>query len=162
MKIVLKRMLVMIAIISSTTFLTNCDKTDDLKESGNGGSLTAKIDNVDFSSFSQSVGATVSNGILAVQGSTTDGNQVIRLNVSGYSKDKTEYDLGGFTNTNMGTYIENFSSTFSTFAANANTGKVIISKDNGSVIEGTFYFTGVGAAEAQKKITEGKFSAPIN
>ncbi len=143
------------------TIFSCSDATDeDLGISGEG-SFTAKVDGVDFTSLSATVGATVNSQVAAIQGSKSDG-EYIRINIMNYAGVGTYQTGNSLTNTSMMSYgtVSPISTWTSTF--NLGTGTVEITEETDSTISGTFSFTGVQDGFANKTITEGTFNAPKN
>ncbi|MFY9241620.1 MAG: DUF6252 family protein [Polaribacter sp.] len=137
------------------------DATDaDLGLSGQG-SLSAKVDGATFTSLSVAVGATVTNGVAAIQGSNSAG-EYIRINIMSYNGVGT-YSTGNAINNissiSYGT-VNPIATWISTF--NIGTGTIQITEDTATTIKGTFSFTGVNDGSPNKVVTEGTFSAPKN
>ena len=171
MKNVLKRMFVLTLMISSATLLTNCDKDEDPTDGGGGNEhLTAKVDGADYAASKDPasiIGATKSSGTLTVQGGDNSG-QTIRLIATGYTGVGT-YTFGGIGNGSSGTYITNPTdfnnlqkNTYSTSFRDGNLGTIEVTKDDDSVVEGTFSFEGFNSESNKKTITEGSFKANLD
>ncbi|MGC6431643.1 MAG: DUF6252 family protein [Jejuia sp.] len=163
-------------MVGSLLIFTSCSNNDD----GDGGTssggdefLTVKIDGTDFAASKDPaslIGAVVNSGVLAVQGSTNDGKYV-RINIINYSGVGTYKTGDAITNANMMMYGEVLtdptvgwiSNGIVTLGNSAATGTVTVTSDDGSVIEGTFVFTGYNGNDmTTKSFTEGKFKASID
>ncbi|QNM84668.1 hypothetical protein H9W90_10715 [Polaribacter pectinis] len=148
-----------ILLFISATVLISCSATDnDLGVSGEG-SFSAKVNGEEFISLSVSVGATVANNVLAVQGSKSSG-EFIRLNIMNYTGVGTYKTGDAVTNASSMIYgtINPVASWTSTF--NIGSGTVIVTEETATTVTGTFSFEGVNTNAGNKTITEGKFSAP--
>ena len=139
-----------ILLFISATVLISCSATDnDLGVSGEG-SFSAKVNGEEFISLSVSVGATVANNVLAVQG----------LNIMNYTGVGTYKTGDAVTNASSMIYgtINPVASWTSTF--NIGSGTVIVTEETATTVTGTFSFEGVNTNAGNKTITKGKFSAP--
>lgn len=154
-----------ILLFAFVSILVSCsDATDeDLGLTGEG-TFTAKVDGSDFASLKATVGATVSNGIAAIQGSNA-GGEYIRINIANYTGVGTYKTGDALTNTSSIQYgtINPVAAWISTF--NIGNGTIEITEDTSTTISGTFSFTGSytnNGTTTTKTVTEGKFSAPKN
>lgn len=144
--------------------LTSCSNSsdEDLGLSGEG-TLTAKVDGQTWSSLKATVSATVSNNVLAIQGSTSNG-EYIRFNIMNYTGVGTYKTGDNLSNVNSISYgtIDPIASWMSTF--NIGSGTIEITEDTATTVTGTFTFTGINANanNSTKTVTEGSFSAPKN
>lgn len=154
--------------ISAALVLSSCSKDDDGdgENNNNSGSefLTAKVDGVDFEAAQDPaviVGASQSNNVLAVQGGKNNG-ETIRINLVGYTGPGTYRTGNDISNTSSVSYITlnptaNWMSTF-----DIGSGTVEVTKDDGTVVEGTFSFEGFNADDqTTKTVTQGQFKAII-
>ncbi|TBN00871.1 hypothetical protein EYD45_13680 [Hyunsoonleella flava] len=154
---------------------TSCSKDDD----GNGGGaangdefVTVKIDGANFSASmdpASLISAVVSNGVLAVQGSTNDGKYVT-IRVFNYSGAGTYRTGDAASNASTLMYGEVLTDPTDGWISNgivalgnsAATGTLTVNSDDGSTVEGTFSFTGYNGKDmTTKSFTEGKFKAVI-
>ena len=161
-------------IIALLTFsFASCTSDDDDTNSSSSGDeyLTAKIDGADYAASKDPatiIGATKSNGILAVQGGDNSGNtisfQIMNYNGTG------SYNTGdNLSNTSQIMYITispiaNWGSNLATAALGTlSPGTITVTSDDGSIVEGTFEFEGYNAStQNSKNITNGKFKAELN
>ncbi len=160
-----------LVMLVTTVLFTACSSDDDNDDNddgsgGTGGSefLTAKVDGADFAAAQDPaviVGASLSNGILAVHGGKNNG-ETIRITVGDYNGVGT-YSAGEIiTGVNSLMYV-----TISPVAAwttifELATGTIEITSDDGTTVEGTFSFEGYNAADqSTKNITNGSFKAII-
>lgn len=147
--------------LSVSMFLSCTNSSDeDLGLTGEG-TLTAKIDGQDWASLKATVGAVVTNGVLAVQGSTSNG-EFIRINISNYNGIGTYKTGDNLSNVNSISYgtISPIATWMSTF--NIGSGTIEITGDTATNVTGTFSFTGLNASagNSTKTISEGTFNAP--
>lgn len=152
----LKNVLLFVCLLA---FVSCSDATDeDLGISGEG-TFTAKVDGVVFTSLKATVGASVTNQVVAVQGSKSNG-EYIRFNILNYAGIGTYTTGDAVSNTNSIQYgtVTPISTWISTF--NLGTGTIEITEDTSTNISGTFSFTGVQDGFANKIVTEGTFNAP--
>lgn len=146
------------------SLLVSCsDSTDaDLGITGEG-TFTAKVDGNTFTSLKATVGATVTNGVAAIQGSTSNGT-FIRINIANYTGEGTYKTGDALSNTNSISYgtIDPIATWMSTF--NLGNGTIEITEETSTTISGTFSFTGINASagNSSKTVTEGQFNAPKN
>lgn len=151
-------------LLAFVSILISCsDSTDeDLGLTGEG-TFTAKVDGTDFASLKATVGATVTSGVAAIQGSNA-GGEYIRINIANYNGVGTYKTGDALTNTSSISYgtVNPVAAWMSTF--NIGNGTIEITSDTATEISGTFTFTGVNASagNSTKTVTEGKFSAPKN
>ena len=151
-------------LLAFVTLLCSCsDATDeDLGLSGEG-TFTAKVDGTDFASLKATVGATVTNGVAAIQGSNA-GGEYIRVNIMNYTGVCTYKTGDALTNVNSIQYgtVNPIAAWISTF--DIGNGTIEITEDTSTTISGTFIFTGLNSNDnnSSKMVTEGKFSAPKN
>lgn len=152
----LKNLLLFVCLAA---FISCSDATDeDLGLTGEG-TFTAKVDGTVFTSLKATVGASVTNGIAAIQGSKSDG-EYIRINIMNYTGVGTYTSGDAMSNLNMMQYgtISPIASWVSTFTEGS--GTIKITEDTATTVKGTFSFTAVNDDKGSKTITEGKFSAP--
>lgn len=167
----MKSLLTLVAVVS--LFATSCKKdgttapTNNNNNTSNDYYFTAKIDGVDFSADMNSSSTYVNephNGLLTISASLSKATDGVFLgNISQYNGAGT-YVVGKGGN---GSYIRYMAGsvgagTYSAWKAeepgSTTTGTVVITKDDGTVIEGTVEFDGYSEeANTTKKITEGKF-----
>ncbi|MGK0414280.1 MAG: hypothetical protein ACJA1B_002503 [Polaribacter sp.] len=133
---------------------------DDLGLSGEG-SLNAKVAGTTFTSLSATVGATVTNGIAAIQGSNSSG-EVIRINISSYLGVGTYKTGDAISNLNSLSYGTITPVAFWTSTFDIGSGTIEITEDSATTVSGTFTFLGYNGPSDRKEVTEGKFSAPKN
>ena len=151
-------------ILISFVFVS-CDKDDDDDDEMMNPSefLTAKIDGVSFEADALTIASTLSTPIWTVQGNNATGT-TIRLTVQNYSGVGT-YNFGGLTNPNTGVVITDPIGNplgWTSFGTADNSGSVTVTSDDGTTVEGTFAFEGVGGNPVSTKlITEGTFKATI-
>ncbi len=157
----------LIAILTIFTF-TSCNNSDD----GNDGSegeeyLTAKIDGADYAASTNPatiIGATISGDLLAVQGGDNSGN-TISFQIFGYTGVGVYATADAITSTNSIRYITispvaTWDSSAVTSLAGISPGRIEVTSDDGTTVEGTFYFEGYNASDmSTKNVTEGKFKA---
>jgi len=151
----------LVLFISVAMFLSCSNSSDeDLGLTGEG-TLTAKVDGQAWSSLKATVGAVVSSGVLAVQGSTSNG-EFIRINIINYTGVGTYKTGDNLSNVNSASYgtIDPIATWMSTF--NLGSGTIEITEDSATTVKGTFSFTGINASagNSSKAITEGTFNAP--
>jgi hypothetical protein len=156
----MKNFKVFLLLISFVSVIISCsDTTDEDLGITAEGSFSAKVDGVTFTSLKVAVGATVTNGIAAIQGSNSGGDY-IRLNIMNYTGIGTYKTGNSLTNVNSISYgtIDPIATWVSTF--NIGDGTIEITGDTSTTITGTFSFTGISDGKTNKTVTEGKFSAP--
>ena len=146
----------------SATLIFSCENAsdEDLGLTGEG-TLTAKVSGNDFMSLKSTVGAQVTNGVAAIQGSNSQGDY-IRINIANYNGAGTYKTGDALTNTNSISYgsispVVTYMSTF-----DIGTGTIEITEDTATTISGTFTFLGYNGPNDRKEITAGTFSAPKN
>lgn len=151
-------------LLFATLLWVSCASNDDNPDGSEGGEfLTAKVNGTNFSSFEDSIGASIGTGgagdVLAVQGSNTGGDY-IRINLTSYTGIGT-YTIGNsITNVSSIAYgsVTPLGAWTSTF--DIGNGSVEITDDNSDFVEGTFSFTGINNSDnTTKNVTEGKFKA---
>lgn len=160
--------LLAIAVLIIFSF-TNCDNDDD-DTPGTGGDqfFIAKIDGADFEA-SQSpaviIGATSTNGILAVQGGQNNGN-TINFSIHNYTGVGTYTAGDAVGNMNVMQYIEIspvggwLCNGVTALVGGLASGSIQITSDDGTTVEGTFSFDGYnGQNQTKKVITQGEFKA---
>ncbi len=149
-----------IAVLLLTVFMFSCGSSGD-EPTGGDAFLTADVAGASFASMKASVGATETNGVLAVQGSTANGDY-IRLNIFSYNGAGTYVTGDAITNTNSlmyGTITPSVAAWTSTF--NIGQGTIRITEDTATHVKGTFSFSGFNAAAGtNKQVSSGEFSAP--
>ena len=154
----LKKVLFFVCL--SVIFSCSDANDDDLGITGEG-TFTAKVDGTVFTSLTSTVGATVTNGVAAVQGSKSDG-EYIRFNILNYNGVGTYTTGDAVTNVNTIQYgtVSPVATWISTFTSGS--GTIEITEDTATTISGTFSFTGINSSanNSTKTVTEGKFSAP--
>lgn len=151
-----------IILLTLVSVLFSCSSaTDDDLGLGGEGTLTAKVDGTDFASLKITVGATVTSGVAAIQGSNASG-EYIRLNIVNYTGVGTYQTGNSLSNTNSASYgtVNPIKAWVSTF--DIGSGTIEITSDDATSISGTFSFTAVNSdgTTTTKQITEGKFNAP--
>ena len=157
-------------MLFAAVLFTACSSSDDdggnAGGGGNGGAefLTAKVNGTNFEAAQDPaviVGASISNGILAVHGGKSDG-ETIRVSIFDYNGVGTYATGDNITNVNSLMYLTltplaTWSSTF-----DIGSGTIEITSDDGTTVEGTFSFEGFNAQDSTTKtITEGSFKAII-
>lgn len=155
----LKNLLLFISI----SMLMSCsDATDDDLGTTGEGTFSANVAGTTFTSLKVSVGAQVTNGVAAIQGSNSKGDY-IRINIVNYNGVGTYKTGDAISNVNSISYgiINPIKTWISTF--DLGTGTIEITEDTSTTISGTFSFTGINDSDSSSKtVTEGKFSAPKN
>lgn len=174
MKTIKKR--VYATMVCVALILTGCSKNND--DDGGGGdtgggaeSFTAKIDGTSFSASNDPatlIGAQLNSGVFVAQGSDNSGN-AINFNITSYTGAGTYHTGDLLTNPNMIQYVRvspqgGWGSNLATAALGTLTpGTIVISSDNGTVIEGTFSFEGYNSSDmSTKMITEGSFKVNLD
>ena len=159
-----------IIFLSFAFAFTGCNDDDD--DSGASGDeyLTAKIDGSSFAASKDPatiIGATISNGLLAVQGGDNSGN-TISFQIFGYTGAGTYKTADKLSSTNSIGYITikpnvaTWNSSGVTSITGITPGTIEVTSEDGTTVEGTFSFEGYNAADKTKKtITEGKFKAVL-
>ncbi len=146
----------------SIVFACSDASDEDLGTTGEG-SLTAKVDGTAFASLQVSAGAVVTNGVAAIQGSTSDGTY-IRINIANYNG-KGTYTIGtsltDATSLTYGTLKPTIAAWIASSLIPNSSGTIEITDDTDSSVSGTFSFTGYNGSD-KKVITEGKFNVPKN
>lgn len=139
--------------------IASCKKSDDTPVTE--GSMSAKADGKDWTA-GLAVQATKTSGVLAI-GGTGNGAQ-ININVLSYTGVKTYPIGGGVTSTNTTQAIYTTTSippvVYNTMVGQGS-GTLVITKDEGGYVEGTFNFTAKTTAGVNVTITEGKFRAKL-
>ncbi len=149
---------------------TSCNNNDD-DEGGSGGDefLTAKIDGADFAASTSPatiIGATITNGLLVVQGGDNSGN-TISFQIFGYTGIGTYATADALTSTNGIRYITispvaTWDSSGVTSITGIAPGTIEVTIDDGVTVEGTFSFEGYNASDmSTKNITQGEFKAML-
>ena len=160
---------IIVLFICTTLFLSCSNNSDDDSPGGSDEFLTAKIEGVNFSASTSPatiIGATISNGVLAVQGGDNSGN-TISFQVFGYNGTGTYKTGDALTSTNQIMYITinpvaTWGSSGVTSITGISPGIIEITSEDGITIEGTFSFEGYNADDmSTKNITEGKFKAEL-
>ena len=161
---------VLLLAISLVTF-TSCSKDDD-DSSSNGGDefITAKIDGADYAASQDPatiIGATILNGILAVQGGDNSGN-TISFQVQNYTGVGIYNTGDSITNTSQIMYltvspVATWASSLASAALGTlPAGTIEVTAEDGTTVEGTFSFEGYNASDmTTKNITQGKFKAVL-
>jgi hypothetical protein len=155
----MKSFKILVFFLSVSMFVSCSDSSDEDLGIDAEGSLTAKVDGNDFASLSVAVGATVSNGVAAIQGSNSVG-EYIRINIFNYSGVGTYVTGDALTNTNSIQYgtIDPVAAWVSTF--DLGSGTIEVTGETDTTITGTFSFTGINSNDSSSKtVTEGQFSA---
>lgn len=157
------------------TFLTvfafsSCNNNDDDDGSSGGDEfLTAKIDGADFAASTSPatiIGATITNGLLVVQGGDNSGN-TISFQIFGYTGLGVYATADALTSTNGIRYITispvaTWDSSGVTSITGITPGRIEVTFDDGVSVEGTFSFEGYNAADMTTKvITVGEFKAML-
>lgn len=156
-------------LICTTLFLSCSNDDDDGSSSGGDEFLTAKIDGVDFAASTDPatiIGATITNGILAVQGGDNDGN-TISFQIFGYNGVGMYKTADALTSTNQIMYVTispvaTWSSSGVTSITGITPGSIEVTSEDGTTVEGTFTFEGYNAQDmTTKNVTVGKFKAEL-
>jgi len=157
-------------LLSFVFAFTSCsDSDDDDNSSGGDEYLTAKIDGTNFSASKSPatiIGATKSNGILAVQGGDNSGN-TISFQIFNYNGAGTYATADALSSTNQIMYITispvaTWSSSGVTSITGISPGTIKVISDDGTTVEGTFSFQGYNASDkTTKNISTGKFKAVL-
>jgi hypothetical protein len=123
------------------------------------GTLTAKVDGSDFDA-NVAAQASGGGGVLSIMGSNMVG-RAINITLSSYTGPGT-YAFGGLANTSSALWQETLTSEggFSTFGGPAGIGEIVITSDDGTTVEGTFFFTGRNSTGDTRSVTEGTFTVP--
>ena len=148
----------------------NNNNNDDGGSSDGDEFLTAKIDGADFAASTDPatiIGATITSGILAVQGGDNSGN-TISFQIFGYTGLGVYATADALTSTNSIRYITispsvaTWDSSAVSSLAGIGPGRIEVTSDDGVTVEGTFSFEGYNASDTTTKIiTEGKFKAVL-
>lgn len=165
----LKIKFLLIAVFTVFAF-TSCNNDDDDNGGGSGDEfLTAKIDGADFAASTSPatiIGATITNGLLAVQGGDNSGN-TISFQIFGYTGLGVYATADALTSTNGIRYITispvaTWDSSGVTSITGITPGRIEVTFDDGVTVEGTFSFEGYNAADSTTKvITAGEFKAVL-
>lgn len=165
----LKIKFLLIAVFTVFAF-TSCNNDDDDNGGGSGDEfLTAKIDGADFAASTSPatiIGATITNGLLAVQGGDNSGN-TISFQIFGYTGLGVYATADALTSTNGIRYITispvaTWDSSGITSITGITPGRIEVTFDDGVTVEGTFSFEGYNAADSTTKaITAGEFKAVL-
>lgn len=151
-------------------FSSCSDDDDDDNNNGNGGDqyFTAKIDGADFEAAQTPaviIGATSTNGVLAVQGGDNDGN-TINISIINYTGVGTYTTGDNITNSNIAQYLEInpvagwLSNGVTALVGGLTPGSIEITSDDGTTVMGTFSFDGYNGDDMTTKvITQGEFKA---
>lgn len=173
MKLIKKITYVMFLFAAVAFTACSSDDDGDNNNGGNGNGngdgnasefLTAKIDGTDFEAAQDPaviVAASIGNGVLSIQGGQNDG-QTIRATINGYDGPGTYTTGDNLANVNQLMYVTltPVATWMSTF--NIGSGTLVVTSDDGEVVEGTFSFEGFNAEDnTTKNITEGSFKAVI-
>lgn len=154
MKSIKKATVYFMTLIACVAMMACSSNSDD---AGSGGkSLSAKIDGADFVANSITIGATITNNVLVIQGGKSNG-ETIRANIMNYTGAGTYTTGNSLSNASSMNYITLTPVATWTSTFNIGSGTLVVSSDTGSKIEGTFNFQGVNGG-ASKSITNGKFS----
>lgn len=164
----LKIKFLLIAVFTVFAF-TSCNNDDDDDGGSSSGDefLTAKIDGADFAASTSPatiIGATITNGLLAVQGGDNSGN-TISFQIFGYNGLGVYATADALIGTNSIRYITispvaTWDSSGVTSITGITPGRIEVTFDDGVTVEGTFSFEGYNAADTTTKvITEGEFKA---
>ena len=162
-----------LSIIIASALLISCSKDDDGSGSNGGDEyLTASIEgtswsaSTDYDTTTAKLVKTQTQTTLLVQGSDNNGS-AISFSLPTYSGVGTYKTGDSYTNPNLLQYatikpaFSSWSSNLATAATNIPPGTIIITAEDGKIVEGTFSFTGYSADKTTKNITEGKFKANI-
>lgn len=138
-----------------------CKKSDGDVAKQTEGSMSAKVDGTAWTA-GLAIQATKVSGVLAI-GGTGNGSQ-ININVLSYSGPKT-YPIGGSatsTNTTQAIYTKVVLPpiVYNTMVGQG-AGELVITKEEGGYVEGTFSFTAKTTGGVGVKISEGKFRAKL-
>lgn len=151
------------------SLLFSCNKDDNDSSDAGDEFVSAKIDGTSWASSKDynTTAAQKSGNALAVQGSDNDGN-AINFSITNYSGVGNYKTGDNLTNGNQIMYVSispvgSWSSNLATAALGTLTpGTIDITKDDGSIVEGTFSFEGYNSQDtSSKNITEGKFKAEL-
>lgn len=152
----LKKLLVGCLILFT---IASCKKGDDTKVTE--GSMSAKVDGKDWTA-GLAVQATKTSGVLAI-GGTGNGAQ-ININVLSYTGAKT-YPIGGpvtSTNTTQAIYtVTSMPPVVYNTMVGQGSGTLVVTKEEGGYVEGTFSFTAKTTAGVNVTISDGKFRAKL-
>ena len=160
-------------IVSLVSF-SSCSSDDNNDNSNDGGDefLRASVDGVNFVAAQDPaviVGAQNTNGILAVQGGTNNGD-TINFVIQGYSGIGTYLLADDISNSNLAQYLE-INPAPTTWLSNGitallgaiNEGVIEITLDDGTSVEGTFSFEGYNGSDMTVKVvTNGEFKAKFD
>lgn len=159
----------LIAVFTVFTF-TSCNNNDGEGGGSDGDEfLTAKIDGVDFAASTSPatiIGATITNGLLAVQGGDNSGN-TISFQIFGYTGLGVYATADALIGTNSIRYITispvaTWDSSGVTSITGIAPGRIEVTFDDGESVEGTFSFEGYNASDMTTKvITAGEFKAVL-
>ncbi len=160
----------LLVFLSLTFCFTSCNNSDSLTGGGGGDEyITAKIDGNNFAASTDPatiIGATITNGLLVVQGGDNSGN-TISFQIFGYTGIGTYTTGDALTSTNQIMYITispvaTWGSSGVTSVTGITPGTIEVTSEDGTTVEGTFSFEGYNAADmTTKNITEGKFKAVL-
>jgi len=168
----LNQMMLLVMTIVLVTF-TSCSSDDDNGGGSGDEFLTATIDGSSYAAAQSPaviVGAQSTNGILAVQGGTNEGN-TISMAISNYSGVGTYTTGDNISNNNFIQYLTISGTTPTTWASGLGSaaaggimpGTIEVTSDDGTTVEGTFSFDGYNAADMTTKVvTNGKFKASFD
>lgn len=171
----MKRIYTGFVMLLITATAISCSKTTDPQPNNNNNNnatdtnfyFTAKIDGADWSADMQSANTSISSphqGSLSIQAAlTTVTSGVFLINLYNYNG-AGSYTVGtGGTNsyaryTTGSVATSNYSAWKAETPGSTTTGIFTITKDDGSIVEGTFSFDGYSEeTKDTKKITDGKF-----
>lgn len=150
----MKSVKTLLTLLAFSFVFTSCSKDDDDGAATGNGSLTAKVDGVNFNS-TLAVQATLSSGVLAFGGTGSDGQ--ITIAIPNYTAPGT-FNLGAG---NMSTATYNITTApYTGYVASmvSGSGSIVVTELSGGYVKGTFSFTGMATGGATKAITEGKFN----
>ena len=158
-----------IAVFAVFAF-TSCNNNNDDGGGSDGDEfLTAKIDGADFAASTSPatiIGATITNGLLVVQGGDNAGN-TISFQIFGYTGPGVYATADALTSTNAIRYITinpvaTWDSSAVTSLVGISPGRIEVTSDDGVSVEGTFSFEGYNASDTTTKvITNGEFKAVL-
>ncbi len=172
-----KNFMILVMTLTAVT-LTSCSSDDDSGDDGGGsggggaapGVLVASVDGTTVTSVEIATFATLSNGVLQIQGNTGGtSSKAIVLNLLDYNGAGT-YPLGGGVNIiNNASYVETdvdlnnpTNPDVRTWQAPYNdsqVGEIIITEVSDTNVKGTFSFSCKnGADDSVRNITEGSFN----
>jgi hypothetical protein len=164
-----------LSLICLALVASGCSKNNDDGSGGDTGggseSFSAKVDGSNFSASNDPatlIGARLNSGVFTAQGSDNSGN-AINFTINSYTGAETYRTGDLLTNPNLIQYVRvsptgAWGSNLATAALGTLTpGTIVITSDNGTVVEGTFSFEGYNSSDmSTKMITEGRFKVNLD